>query len=114
MAETAGISKGYLWQLENGEEPNPSLAILTQIANALSTTVADLLGQPGVRTKAATVPDILPPGLKQFLEAQRKRGEPVPEDIARALAHLQARSGPRDWAFLYEVIKRTSKDEHSK
>ena len=103
------MSKGYLWKLENGEEPNPSLAVLTQIADALHTTVAELLGQPTVRTKAGNIPTTLPSGLKEFLDDQKRRGEPVREDIIRALVQLQSRGGAKDWAFLYEAILRATK-----
>jgi transcriptional regulator with XRE-family HTH domain len=108
LARTARISKGYLWQLENGEDPNPSVAVLTQIADALETTVAELLGQPAVKAKASSIPSTLPSGLKEFLEEEKRRGEPVREDIARALAQLQARGGKDDWAFLYAAIKRAT------
>ena len=107
LAEAAGISKGYLWQLENGEDPNPSLGVLTKIATALETTAAELLGQPTVRAKNVPIPERLPTGLKDFLEAQKRKGDPVPENIVRALAQLQAR-GPKEWEFLYEAIKRTT------
>lgn len=108
LAGAAGISKGYLWQLENGEEPNPSVAVLTKIADALETTVAELLGQPTMKAKISSIPSTLPSGLREFLEEQKRRGEPVREDIARALAQLQARGGREDWAFLYEAIKRAT------
>ena len=110
LAEAAKISKGYLWELENGDEPNPSLSILTQIADALETTVADLLDQPTVRAKSSQIPESLPPGLENFLEQHRRSGRPVPEHIARALAQLKLRSvEPRDWDFLYDAIMRTAR-----
>ena len=107
LAEAAGISKGYLWQLENGEDPNPSLGILTKIATALGTTAAQLLGQPTVRAKNVPIPETLPLGLKDFVDTQKRKGDPVPENIVRVLAQLQAR-GLKDWEFLYEAIRRTT------
>ena len=107
LAEKAKVSKGYVWQLENGEEPNPSLSVLMRIATALETTVAELLGQPTVRAKDMQIPEELPPGLKDFLDLQKRRGEPVPEKTVRVLAQLQAR-GLKDWEFLYEAIRRTT------
>lgn len=107
LAEKAGISKGYLWQLETGAGPNPSIGVLTKIAQALDTTVADLLGLPKAK---AGIPDRLPAGLREFLEDQKCKGAPVPEDIVLALAQLKARGrkagSKEDWAFLYEAIKR--------
>ena len=111
LAEAAGISKGYLWQLETGEEPNPSLAIVAKIAAALETTAAELLGQPVVKAKQLPIPEELPKGLKEFLDQQKRKGEPVPEDIVRALAHLQAR-GLKECEFVYEAIKRTTPSTH--
>jgi transcriptional regulator with XRE-family HTH domain len=110
LADRAGISKGYLWQIENESGPNPSLGVLTKVAEALETTVAGLLGRPGVRARQAPIPEALPPGLKEFLDEQKRRGAPVAEDIVWALASLKARGRKTttkdDWAFLYEAIKR--------
>lgn len=111
LADAAGLSKGYLWQLENGKEPNPSLAVLIKIATALGTTVADLLGQPAIRARQE-LPETLPPGLKEFLDDQRRRDEPVREDIVRALAQLNARgSSKRDWAYLYRFLTQALGDD---
>lgn len=110
LAEAAKVSKTYLWQLETGEEPNPSLSVLLRIATALGTTVAELLDQPRLRARQTTIPEALPRGLKEFLDEQKRKGEPVEEEIARALAQLQAR-GVKDWEFIYEAIKRTQKRE---
>jgi len=107
LAETAGVSKGYLWQLETGEEPNPSLSVVAKIATALGTTAAELLGQPSVKAKKLPIPEKLPRGLKEFLDQQKRKGESVPEDIVRALAQLQSR-GLTEWEFVYEAIKRTT------
>lgn len=110
LAERAGISKGYLSQLENEAEPNPSIGILARIADALDTTIADLLGQPRVGSRVqASIPNTLPAGLKEFLESEKRRGAPVPEDIALALAQLEARGrkiSKEDWAFLCKAIKK--------
>jgi transcriptional regulator with XRE-family HTH domain len=107
LADLAKVSKGYLWQLENGEDPNPSLAVLTRIAEALGTTTAELLGQPAAKAK---IPEKLPKGLKDFLDSQKRKGEPVPEQIVRVLAQVQTR-GAKDWEFLYEAIKRTTTND---
>lgn len=105
LAEKAQVSKTYLWQLETGEEPNPSLAVLLRIGTALETTVAELLDQPRARARHAPVPAALPRGLKEFVDGQKRKGEPVEDEIVRALAHLQGR-GVKDWEFIYEAIKR--------
>jgi hypothetical protein len=81
-----------------------------RIATALGTTVAELLDQPRLRTRQTAIPEALPRGLKEFLDEQKRKGEPVEDEIARALAQLQAR-GVKDWEFIYEAIKRTQRRE---
>jgi len=50
------MSKTYLLRLENDPEANPSLEVLTRIAQALDVTVADLLGAPPTRFVADDAP----------------------------------------------------------
>lgn len=49
LADAAGVSKTYLLRLETDQDANPSLDVLRRIADALDTTVADLIGGPVVR-----------------------------------------------------------------
>jgi transcriptional regulator with XRE-family HTH domain len=44
LAEQAGLSKSYLWELENKEVPRPSGEKLAGVAKALNVTVDYLLG----------------------------------------------------------------------
>ena len=50
VAKKAKISKTYLWELEGDadEEKKPSADVLLRIANALGTTLAELLSLPTV------------------------------------------------------------------
>ncbi len=43
LSEKTGVSKSYLSYIERGIQKNPSLQILSKLANALGTTVEDLL-----------------------------------------------------------------------
>lgn len=43
LAKEAGLSKSYLWELENRESPRPSVDKLQAIANALDIDVAFFL-----------------------------------------------------------------------
>lgn len=43
LSEKAGISKSYLSYIERGIRKNPSLHILSKLANSLGTTLEDLL-----------------------------------------------------------------------
>jgi transcriptional regulator with XRE-family HTH domain len=44
LAEKAGITQAYLSALENGTRTNPKLDLLRDLAKALKTDVAELLG----------------------------------------------------------------------
>ena len=109
----ADVSKMYLWELENDEDGSekPSADILLKIADALSVTIADLMGLPSVRLDEANV--ILPPSLIEFrdmLAEQMK--QPVSEQDLCDLATLRFRGGqPRTkegWYQLYVTLKRTT------
>jgi transcriptional regulator with XRE-family HTH domain len=63
LAAKAEISKTYLWELEKDEagEKKPSADVLLKIANALSTTIGQLMGLPTVKadTKEIELPSTL-------------------------------------------------------
>jgi transcriptional regulator with XRE-family HTH domain len=60
LAQEASVSKGYLWNLEKGEtDGRPSGRTLYQIARALGTTMADLLGREVLPDSPREVPDSL-------------------------------------------------------
>lgn len=42
LAEAAGTSKDYVWQLENKVDPQPTVGLAYRIAEALHTTVDEL------------------------------------------------------------------------
>ncbi len=46
LAQAAGISKSYVWELENREVPHLSAKVLVDLAKALGVTTQDLLGEP--------------------------------------------------------------------
>ncbi|MBI4728135.1 MAG: helix-turn-helix domain-containing protein [Acidobacteria bacterium] len=100
LARAAGISKAYLSELEADAGRRPSADVLLRVADALSVTIADLLG----RSVEPAEPARIPPGLREFA---RERGLSVEE--VRALAQIRLREGtPRTkerWAFIYDAIK---------
>ncbi|WP_275199717.1 helix-turn-helix transcriptional regulator [Bradyrhizobium sp. CSA207] len=54
LSEQAGLSKSYLWELENRELPRPSGEKLVGLAKALDVTVDYLLGgDPAEKLEAA-------------------------------------------------------------
>lgn len=101
LARAADISKGYLSELENGHSPRPSGAVLMKLANALGTTIADLLEREVEPGKMK-----IPPSLLDFAELVE-----LPEQDITMLARIRFRGDQpqtlEDWRFLYESIKRS-------
>jgi transcriptional regulator with XRE-family HTH domain len=113
LAAKSGISKTYIWELEKDEsgEKKPSAEVLLKIANALSTTIAQLLALPTVQAKTEEV--ILSASLLEFRDRMAKQGTPLKDHELRDLATTQFRGGqPRtvdDWNDLYLALVRTTK-----
>ncbi len=99
LARRANISKGYLSEIESGRAPKPSGEILMRLADALGTTIADLLGKE-VRLVSRTITA----SLREFAEEVG-----LPEQDVKMLSQIRFRgaqpSSPEDWRFLYESIK---------
>ncbi|SKA14903.1 helix-turn-helix domain-containing protein [Novilysobacter spongiicola] len=70
LAEATGSSKGYLWEIENRESPNPSADKLIKIAAALGLTVDFLLET-----------NLAPPD-EQILCQRRLKSDPLAPVIA--------------------------------
>jgi transcriptional regulator with XRE-family HTH domain len=66
LADAAGVSKTYLLRLETDQDANPSLDILRRMADALDTTIADLVGGPAVRFRADEAE--IPASLRAFAD----------------------------------------------
>lgn len=45
VADAVGASKAHIWQLEKGRTENPSMALLTNLADHFGLTVAALAGE---------------------------------------------------------------------
>lgn len=102
LARRAGISKGYLSEIETGEAPRPSADVLYRVATALGTTMADLLGK---RAQLPTSRSI-PASLEEFAKEAN-----IPTEDVEMLAKIRFRGeqpkSPEDWRFLYDAIKRS-------
>jgi len=113
LAERAGLSKGLLSKLENGEDSNPSLGTLYKIAEALDVTLSELLETEQAQVKRV-IPEQQPDwqkGLIAFLKEQGKQADP---DILNALYLLRNRKagkteGLERWKFLYQSIENSFK-----
>ena len=111
LAETAGVSKAYLSQLENSVSKQPSAEILFKIASALGTTIADLLDKP-VRIHSTDFlmvkEDEIPYGLRELID---ERGEAldIREEDVKMLMNIQYRGKlPKtidDWEYVLQSIR---------
>lgn len=112
LAASAGISKTYLWELEKdiGGAKKPSADVLLKIATALSTTIADLMSLPTVRTKESEVE--ITPSLREFIERMKLIKTPLSREDIRDLALMRFRGGqPQtadEWHKLYLVLASSS------
>lgn len=111
LAETAGVSKAYLSQLENSVSKQPSAEILFKIASALGTTIADLLDKP-VRVQSTDVlrlgEDEIPYGLRRLIN---DRGDilDIREEDVKMLMNIQYRGKqPKsvdEWEYVLRTIR---------
>jgi transcriptional regulator with XRE-family HTH domain len=110
LAESSGVSKGYLSQLENGVVARPSADALGRIAEALGKPLYELLGERRVAEEGGAK---LPRGLEQMLESRSAKGRVIPPEDVEMLKSIRYRGRQpktaEDWDFLYETIVRTIK-----
>ena len=45
VADAVGVSKAHIWELEKGRADNPSMALVTRLADHFKVTVAFLVGE---------------------------------------------------------------------
>ncbi len=105
LARAAGVSKGYLHDLENPtrERPSarPSADVLYRIAVALGTSVADLLEREVTPARR---------DVSLVLRAYAERAQLPPDDVEMLAAIRFRGKQPQtedDWRFLYESIRRS-------
>lgn len=102
LARLAGVSKGYLSEMENNRSARPSAATLFKIASALGTSVGELLGKSGPDSQSVNFD--IPESLRQFAEEAN-----LPDAEIRMLAGIRYRGKqPKtadDWRYIYESIR---------
>lgn len=101
FAEATGISKSYLWNLENkAQHQRPSGETLYEIARALNTTMSALLG----RQLLTEANEEIDESLREFAER-----EELPAADVRMLASIRWRGTPprtaERWQFVYAALK---------
>jgi len=107
LAEAAKISKSYLHEIENGQTVMPSAEVLFNIAEALSTSMAVLLGK---RQDLASPPEgVMSPSLLEYA----RQANLTEEEVYRLSCIKHRNRQPKtkeDWAFIHEAIKRAVGD----
>lgn len=106
LAEEAGVSRGYLWQLESGGKARPSLDVLERLARALEVSVGEFT-EEGAAPKSAARP--LPPGLAQFVrEKSGKYGITKSDVDVLGAIHFRGKqpAAPEDWELLYLFLRK--------
>lgn len=100
LAARADVSKGYLSDIERGEEVRLSGEKLYDIAHALGVTMSDLLGRDIITEPKEAVPK----SLETFAKAHR-----LPKADVHMLANINFRGdAPKSeerWALIYSAIR---------
>ncbi len=93
LATACGLSKGYVSTIEADGGANPTLDVLTKIANELDVTLGALVGQPKRQARMALeLPDEqLPAPLLELVKERRARNQPLDPHTVRWLAHAKFR-----------------------
>lgn len=113
LAVESGVSKTYLWELENdeGSQKKPSAELLLKLVGPLKTTLADLLSLPAVRVNDTCID--VSQSLVEFREFMERIGEPLNDEEFGDLAGMRFRGGqPKSkdaWFDLYRTLKRTTR-----
>ena len=100
LAAEAGVSKGYLWSLENDQDARrPSADTLYAVAKALGVTMSDLMGRKLLPAATPQVPD----SLREFAD-----DEGLPQADLHMLASIQFRGEQPQtkerWRYIYTAI----------
>jgi transcriptional regulator with XRE-family HTH domain len=72
VAEAVGVSKAHIWELEKGRTDNPSMALVTRLADHFGLSLASLVGEDPNSAPAAG----------QIGRMFRQAGELDPDDLA--------------------------------
>ena len=110
VAGKAGISKTYLWELERDTAgtKKPSADVLLRIAQALSTTLAELLALATVNAPEGPVE--IPPSLSEF--RARMGDQLTPRDLQELAAMKFRGTQPQtvdEWHQLYFALMNTAR-----
>jgi transcriptional regulator with XRE-family HTH domain len=112
LAAVSGLTKAYLVRLET-QGGNPSVEVVTQVADALDLTAADLLGGPIIRWVGDT-PEI-PPLLRVFADQANLTSSEVNMLASIKWRDQEAPQTVERWEYVYRslLLSRGIDQEHS-
>lgn len=103
LANDSGVSKSYLWKLEDGKtDVRPSGDTLYKIARALGTSMSRLIGHEVLVEDSARIPS----SLNKFAAEEGLRERDVAM-LSRINFRGRQPQRPEDWAFIWHAIKRS-------
>lgn len=108
LADSTGLSKGYLSSIENDEhERRPSAEVLYALAQELGVTMLDLMGRKLLTAASSNVPDSL---------AEFATQASLTEADVAMLASIKFRGEqPRTtarWRYIYDSIRNSTQMDH--
>ena len=88
VAEAVGVSKAHIWELERGRASNPSMALITRLADHFGVTVAFLVGED------TESPDSDPSLQRMFRQAAKldQRERAILDDLMKTLLRNRPRN----------------------
>lgn len=109
LADRAGLTQGYISQIEGGQRALDRRSTQVAIARALNITVSQLLGQPGDPTDpakavaTAAIPDIRSACIEINAGERRKPGRPL-DAVRSAVAQSTVLRNDADYAALAPLM----------
>ena len=86
VADAVGVSKAHIWEMEKGRADNPSMALVTRLADHFGTSVAFLVGEDIEASDAD-------PDLQQMFRQAKKldpRERAILDDMMKSLLARRA------------------------
>jgi transcriptional regulator with XRE-family HTH domain len=90
VADAVGVSKAHIWELEKGRTDNPSMALVTRLADHFDLSLATLVGEdPAADDAEAQIG-------RMFRQAKKLTPEELAllDDMMRSLLKRRRKTGP--------------------
>ena len=105
LADESDISRGYMWQLENGGKDDPSFRIMEKLAQALGVSISEFSEQKTVLASE----EKLPKGLAEFVRSKSQKYGITKTDL-QVLKNVHFRGMQpddlEDWELLFLFLRK--------